>query len=340
MAAQSGTGTAIETTEGGGLLGQVEVHSIDWIPDPERHGKTWQQSHAVVPRQLPVLHHPHRLRRPVPGPLAGLLDPGRHAGHLRRHPVHGLPRHPGPGVRAAPDDPDPGPAGLPRRGRSPVRRAVHLHGVQRGRPGADEHRPARRLRLERRPGGHRHRRAGRAAGHLRLRLGAPGVPLPAGHLAPLLCDHLGRDPGRARRGHRAAPPGQFRVRRVHGPVLGRGRVQHHLRALRLGLLAVHAAGHLAARHHHRRVLRRLRLGRLADRDGRVAGHPAGRHRRPGRASGRRGQGGRPARLDHRRPVGHRPAGHHGHERLRRHAHRADRDRLVPQDHDQPGLAGG
>ena len=44
MAAQSGTGTAIETTEGGGLLGQVEVHSIDWIPDPERHGKTWQQS--------------------------------------------------------------------------------------------------------------------------------------------------------------------------------------------------------------------------------------------------------------------------------------------------------
>src|ERR1700729_378694 len=27
-----------------GLLGQIEVHSIDWIPDPERHGKTWQQA--------------------------------------------------------------------------------------------------------------------------------------------------------------------------------------------------------------------------------------------------------------------------------------------------------
>ena len=27
-----------------GLLGQIEVHSIDWIPDTERHGKTWQQS--------------------------------------------------------------------------------------------------------------------------------------------------------------------------------------------------------------------------------------------------------------------------------------------------------
>jgi nucleobase:cation symporter-1, NCS1 family len=27
-----------------GLMGQVEVHSIDWIPDPERHGKPWQHS--------------------------------------------------------------------------------------------------------------------------------------------------------------------------------------------------------------------------------------------------------------------------------------------------------
>src|SRR6266487_297104 len=27
-----------------GLLGQIEVHSIDWIPDTERHSKTWQQT--------------------------------------------------------------------------------------------------------------------------------------------------------------------------------------------------------------------------------------------------------------------------------------------------------
>jgi nucleobase:cation symporter-1, NCS1 family len=27
-----------------GLLDQIEVHSIDWIPDPERHGRTWQQT--------------------------------------------------------------------------------------------------------------------------------------------------------------------------------------------------------------------------------------------------------------------------------------------------------
>src|SRR5579863_6205350 len=28
----------------GTLLNQIEVHSIDWIPDPERHGKNWQQA--------------------------------------------------------------------------------------------------------------------------------------------------------------------------------------------------------------------------------------------------------------------------------------------------------
>jgi NCS1 family nucleobase:cation symporter-1 len=36
------TETPIEEIEGA-LLSQIEVHSIDWIPDPERHGKNWQQ---------------------------------------------------------------------------------------------------------------------------------------------------------------------------------------------------------------------------------------------------------------------------------------------------------
>jgi nucleobase:cation symporter-1, NCS1 family len=42
MATQSGS-AAIADAEGG-LIGQVELHSIDWIPDPERHGRNWQQS--------------------------------------------------------------------------------------------------------------------------------------------------------------------------------------------------------------------------------------------------------------------------------------------------------
>ena len=37
------TQTPTEETERA-LLGQIEVHSIDWIPDPERHGKNWQQT--------------------------------------------------------------------------------------------------------------------------------------------------------------------------------------------------------------------------------------------------------------------------------------------------------
>ena len=43
MATQSREPTVAEEHEGG-LLGQIEVHSIDWIPDTERHGKVWQQT--------------------------------------------------------------------------------------------------------------------------------------------------------------------------------------------------------------------------------------------------------------------------------------------------------
>ena len=43
MATQSREPTVEEEQERG-LLGQIEVHSIDWIPDTERHGKTWQQA--------------------------------------------------------------------------------------------------------------------------------------------------------------------------------------------------------------------------------------------------------------------------------------------------------
>jgi nucleobase:cation symporter-1, NCS1 family len=43
MATESRSAAAVEELESG-LLGQIEVHSIDWIPDPERHGKVWQQT--------------------------------------------------------------------------------------------------------------------------------------------------------------------------------------------------------------------------------------------------------------------------------------------------------
>jgi purine-cytosine permease-like protein len=43
MAANARTGTVLDETEGA-LLSQIEAHSIDWIPDPERHGRNWQQA--------------------------------------------------------------------------------------------------------------------------------------------------------------------------------------------------------------------------------------------------------------------------------------------------------
>jgi nucleobase:cation symporter-1, NCS1 family len=43
MATEPRTQTAVAAPDRR-LLSQIEVHSIDWIPDPERHGKTWQQA--------------------------------------------------------------------------------------------------------------------------------------------------------------------------------------------------------------------------------------------------------------------------------------------------------
>jgi purine-cytosine permease-like protein len=43
MTSGAKTEPPIEEIEGA-LLSQIEVHSIDWIPDPERHGKNWQQT--------------------------------------------------------------------------------------------------------------------------------------------------------------------------------------------------------------------------------------------------------------------------------------------------------
>src|ERR1700723_2776335 len=43
MATQSREPT-VEAELERGLLGQIEVHSIDWIPDSERHGRPWLQS--------------------------------------------------------------------------------------------------------------------------------------------------------------------------------------------------------------------------------------------------------------------------------------------------------
>jgi purine-cytosine permease-like protein len=43
MSTEPRTNTAVAAPENG-LVSQIEVHSIDWIPDTERHGKTWQQS--------------------------------------------------------------------------------------------------------------------------------------------------------------------------------------------------------------------------------------------------------------------------------------------------------
>ena len=190
------------------------------------------------------------------------------------------------------------------------------------------------------PGGHRHRGARRRAGHLRLRLGAPGVPVPAGHLVPVLRDHLGRHPGRARGRHAPHHPGgfifaafmaQFSVAAAYNityaPYVSDYSRYMPRKTSPRGIIAAVFFGASGS------AIWLIALGawlatRLGVTDGLVGLQVVGRQR------------GRAARLDHRVPVRDGAAGHHGDERVRRDADRADRHRLVQDDPDQPGLAGG
>ena len=193
---------AVEEAERG-LLGQIEVHSIDWIPDTERHGKTWQQAMLWFLGNFQYFTIPIGFVGPALGLslgwsiLAGVL--GIWFGtlfmafHATQGPVFGLPQM----IQTR--------AQLGYRGvvvalfavlftymafnvADQVLLASGLNGAFGWNADA---------------GRHRHRDPGRGAGHLRLRLGAPGLPVPADHLVPVLRDHLGRHPGRARRRARA-----------------------------------------------------------------------------------------------------------------------------------------
>src|SRR3954447_8683076 len=64
---------------------------------------------TLVPRELPVLLDPDRVRRAVARPLARLDDPRRHPRHPDRYGLHGVSRGAGPDARAAADDPVAGP---------------------------------------------------------------------------------------------------------------------------------------------------------------------------------------------------------------------------------------
>ena len=356
MATQSREPTVEEELEGG-LLGQIEVHSIDWIPDTERHGKTWQQAMLWFLGNFQYFTIPIGFVGPALGLslgwsiLAGALGicfgTLFMAFHATQGPVFGLPQM----IQTR--------AQLGYRGvvvalfavlftymafnvADQVLLASGLHGAF----GWNAHLVAAvtavlaaALRLN------AHLVAAvtavlARAGRLRLRLGAQGVPVPAGHLVPVLRDHLGRHPGRARRRRRAARPShfvfaafmsQFSVAAAYNityaPYVSDYSRYMPRKTPARGIIAAVFFGASGS------AVWLIALGawlatRLNISDGLVGLQVVGR------------QGGRPAGFDHRVPVGDRAAGHHGHERLRGDADRTDRDRLVQDAQDQPDVARG
>ena len=240
MATQSREPTAEEENERG-LLGQIEVHSIDWIPDTERHGKTWQQTMLWFLGNFQYFTIPIGFVGPALGLslgwsiLAGVL--GIWFGtlfmafHATQGPVFGLPQM----IQTR--------AQMGYRGvvvalfavlftymafnvADQVLLASGLNGAFGWNPDAGRHRhrdPAAALAIFGYDWVHRVFRF----------LLVISFPCYAIISVAILVGHAG--------GHAPGAPRRVRLRRVHVPVLGGRRLQHHLRAVRLGLLPLHAA---------------------------------------------------------------------------------------------------
>ena len=307
-------------------VSEIEARSIDWVPDTERHGKPLAPGPALVPR---ATSSTSRSRSASSAPVLGLslgwtILAGASASVIGTL-VHGLPRVSGPDAGSAPDDPVARAVRLPRRRGRAVRDAVHLPGLQRGRPGAA------------RPAG------STAAFGWNANVVAIVATVGAALLAIYGHDWVHRvfaDPARhlvaaddivtvgdpARAGWRTCADDPLRLlrRRVHGPVLGAA-AYNITYAPYVSDYSRYLPREHPGRHDHRLgVLRRVRLGHLADRAGRVAGDPAGRTTA---WSGLQTAGNNvfdAPRLRRRVPVRARPGGHDGHERVRRHADRPDR----------------
>ena len=252
----------------------------------------------MVPRQLPVLLDPDRLHRARPRAVPGL--DGRWprvlglvvgtlfmAFHASQGPQMGLPQM----IQSR--------AQFGYRGVivAALRDAVHLHGLQRRRPGAAGPGPE-RARSAGTPHARRRRRrrSGAAAlaiyGHDWVHRAFRVHPL---RLAALLTAVLtvGMLVGHGRRTRPAAHALRLHRGGVHGAVLGRRRLQHHLRALRVGLLALPAARRPGRSRSSRSVFfgaAGAAFWLIVAR--RLAGDPPRCHRRTGRAAARRQQRGR------------------------------------------------
>src|SRR5215471_8317312 len=93
MATEQSQQAGPRTAQEGGLRGQIEVHSIDWIPESERHGRPWLQSMLWFLGNFQYFTIPIGFVGPI---LAGVLGIGVGtlfmAFHATQGPVFGLPQ--------------------------------------------------------------------------------------------------------------------------------------------------------------------------------------------------------------------------------------------------------
>ena len=276
----------------------------------------------MVPWQLPVLHDPDRLHRALARAVARLDDRRRRGRHLGRAPASWPSTRPqGPTPRPAADDPVPRPVRLPRRHRRALRDGVHLH----RRSTSPTRCCSRRACTAPSAGTPTWSRSSsrcwrRAAGDLRLRLGAPRVPRGS---CTSCCRWWPSSPSACS----PARPATCQPTHLYGFNWVGFMAQFSAAAAYNITYAPYVSDysrylpqrHIARQDHRLRCSPAPRARRLADRARRLARHPARRDRRPGRHCRPPATTDLPPRRGHRLPLGVRACRHHGHERLRRDA---------------------
>ena len=294
------TTTTERADQGAGLsAGSVEIRSIDYVPESERHGKPWHLGPGVVPGQRPALDARRRGDRRGRWPEPDLVDDRDHPRNPDRHAVHGVPLGSGPEAGSAADDPVARAVRLLRGAAAGDRRRAAVHRLQRlqhgprrsGHPGAvPQLGQGRRIPA----GGHP------VAGADDLRLPADPYRAAVGHL--VVHRRLRRVHDRraihAPGAPRCVRPGQLPRGALPPAVRRGGQLPAHLGPICFGVFALPAARNTEP---DGLLVDLLGLGDRRDHPvPRRRVHPVGRHNgRAGRPGPRRGQQGlRRLRHDH------------------------------------------
>ena len=331
--------TVQERSPGGGIRGSRSAPSTG-CPTPSGTARLWHQAPLWFLGNFQYFIDPDRLHRPGLRPVAGLDGVAGTVGIVVGTMFMAFHATQGPNTGPAADDPVARPVRLPGRGGAAVRDRVHLRRLQHRRPGAARGRACTAPSAGTPTWSPSSPPSAPPCWRSTATTGCTRSSAASVHPAAAGGGHHGRRDHRPRRAASPATTTTGSAGPASWPSSPRRRpTTSPTRPTSRTTRATCPRTNPRARS-SLRVRRRRGARDLADRPGRLAGHPPRRDRRPGRPAHGRQQHGQPPRRDHRvGSVGSRAGRDDGHERLRRHADDPDRRRTRSGKISPPGGRG-